>query len=270
VQSDGAQRSRSSSIADNPKWGAPAVATAKGADGAFTEGWRKRCAAFYRRIIPSHVAESRIVFLTTPADLEDFVRGLRQNSVDVSDVAYVCIVEPIANLYDIVEFLTMLRERLPDHAKILTANFNWLLSPLFRLASTLGLNREGPFDNFCRDKDLLSFFDLTGWECSKQIRRYILPVPVPLLGTLIDDFFVQLPYANILRASTFSIARKQGGISHAGHFSVSILIPCRNEQGNIRAAVMRTQHGRHRARDSEVPGRVSRAEDPAGPGARPG
>lgn len=234
------RQARSGSIADNPKWGAPPVAVSSGVDGVLTDGWRKRCAQFYRRIIPAHVEEHRIVFLTSPSELASFVQALRQDTLDLSGVEYVCIVEPIANLYDIVEFLSLLREKLPDHAKIFTANFNWLLSPLFRLSAALGLNRKGPFDNFCRDKDLLSFFDLSGWESAKQIRRYVLPVPIPIIGRLIDDVFVQLPFANVLRASTFSIVRKKGRNSGAAQHSVSILVPCRNEQGNVRAAVTRT------------------------------
>ncbi|HKP61991.1 MAG TPA: glycosyltransferase family 2 protein, partial [Polyangiales bacterium] len=227
-------------IADNPKWGAPPVAMSKDPDGRLTAGWRRRCAEYYRRIIPAHVPAGRVIFLTTPEELAQFVSELRQEKIDVSEVEYVCIVEPIANLYDIVEFLSLLRDRLPAHAKLITANFNWLMSPLFKVASSLGVSRRGPFNNFCRDKDLLSFFDMSGWECSKEVRRYILPVPVPVIGKLIDDFFIQLPYMNVLRASAFFVARKKGSATHAQHFSVSILIPCRNEEGNIRAAVVRT------------------------------
>lgn len=207
-------------------------------DGFFTDSWRKRCIEFYETAIPSHISKDNQLFLTTPNDFMSFIKKTKYSDDDISHIEYLCIVEPIADLYDIIEFFTLLLDKLPDHAKVLYTNFNWQWSPLFRISGLLGISRNRPFGNYYRIKDMNCFLEMSGWENVKNIRRYILPVNIPLISTILDDFLVRLPLLNFLAANTFFVARKSSEITYED-CSTTVLIPCKNEEENIEAAAKR-------------------------------
>jgi hypothetical protein len=228
----------SRSILKNPKLKQEASIQIGAREGIITALWRKRIIDFYKSIIPSHIDESRQVWLTTPQEIVDFSEKLKDVEYDMSSLEYVCIVETIADIYDIIDFFTRLNNKLPDNTKILYSNFNWAWAPLFRIAGILGFTRNRTFGNFVRDEDLNCFLDMSGWENVKRMKRYILPIKLPLLSTFFDNFLVRLPIFKNLAVNTFFIARKRSEGKAEDH-SVTVMIPCKNEEDNIEAAVKR-------------------------------
>lgn len=226
------------SILENPKLNQEVSLQLGARDGIITSLWRKRVISFYNSIIPSHIDKSRQLWLKTPREILNFTEKLKNNQLDLSTVEYVCIVETIADIYDIIDFFTRLRKKLPDNARIFCSNFNWKWAPLFRISGLLGFSRDRAFGNFVRDDDLNFFLDMSGWESVKQMKRYILPLYVPIIGTFFDNFLVRLPILKWLAVNTFLIARKRGEGNYGEH-SVTVLIPCKNEEDNIEGAVKR-------------------------------
>jgi glycosyltransferase involved in cell wall biosynthesis len=72
----------------------------------------------------------------------------------------------------------------------------------------------------------------------------LFPVGIPLLSGLINRFLARLPVINALTLNHFIVARPLFG--PRDEMSVTILVPCRNEKGNIEQAITRTPvFGRH-------------------------
>jgi hypothetical protein len=226
------------SILENPKDNQEASLQLRAKDGNITHLWRERIINFYRSMIPSHINEDGQLWLKTPQDIADFTEKLNDPDYDLSMIEYVCIVETIADIYDIIDFFSRLKKKLPDNARVLYSNFNWAWAPLFRIAGVLGFSRNRAYGNFVQDGDLNCFLDMSGWENVKKMKRYILPVKVPYISAFLDDFFVRLPLLKNFAVNTFFVARKRAEGEAEDH-SVTVLIPCKNEEDNIEAAVKR-------------------------------
>ncbi len=113
----------------------------------------------------------------------------------------------------------------------------WLF-PL-RLAVNVGLVSPQPLSNWLSHDDLFNLLELAGWEVVCFERLQLLPFDVPLLTPLFNGMLVKLP---VLRhfGITFAItARPRRAPSLAGETGCSVVVPARNEAGNIRAALER-------------------------------
>jgi len=77
-------------------------------------------------------------------------------------------------------------------------------------------------------------------------RLFLLPKRIPLLSTLINDFLARLPGLRRLCMMQVIVARIQSEPIAEDDVTVSVVVPCRNEAGNIQSAVERIPHmGRH-------------------------
>ena len=72
----------------------------------------------------------------------------------------------------------------------------------------------------------------------KTERRLLLPIRIPFLSVLANKFLAYLPLVNKLCLCHYVVARPREGAT-TSVFSTTIVIPCRNERGNIEAAVQR-------------------------------
>src|SRR5690606_31678276 len=89
--------------------------------------------------------------------------------------------------------------------------------------------------------DVRNLLTLSGFDCYRETRRMLLPVNIPLLSPLINKFFAKLPLLRLLCINTFSFAKPVGtAAENVNHkYSVSIVIPARNESGNIENGLLR-------------------------------
>ena len=86
--------------------------------------------------------------------------------------------------------------------------------------------------------DVENFLDLTGFETVKKEWRVLLPTNFIGLGYLVNNWVATLPFIRKLCLRHYLIARLTP-IQSSGEHSVTVLIPCRNEKGNIEEAVKR-------------------------------
>ena len=117
-----------------------------------------------------------------------------------------------------------------------------LWRPLLALATALGLRAEHPACNWLSSTDMRNMLHLAGWEVVKQQGRLLMTLPCFGLEKIVNRFVA--PVLSQLTLTVFQVARPiQSALSEK---SVSVVIPARNESGNIEAAVRRTPRlGRH-------------------------
>src|SRR5262249_39089200 len=86
--------------------------------------------------------------------------------------------------------------------------------------------------------DFLNLMDLADFEVISQEQRQLLPRRWLGLGPFINRYIAPLPGIRKLCLRTYLVGRPV--MQFAGRtFSASILIPCRNERGNIENAILR-------------------------------
>lgn len=113
-----------------------------------------------------------------------------------------------------------------------------LWEPLLALAERLGLKMpQGPL-NYLSSTDIANLMDLAGWQPVKRERRQLVPFGSLGVGSAINRWLAPLPLIRQVNLRSYIIGRPDG-IRPATPPSVSVVVPCRNERGNIEAAVRR-------------------------------
>lgn len=115
----------------------------------------------------------------------------------------------------------------------------WAL-PL-RLAEKMRMTRRRLRQNWLTVEDLSNLLTLSGFEVIRQWKEVLWPVRTPLVNHLCNKYLVKLFPFKHLALTNFLIARPEPAPRH-GHDepTVSVIVPARNEAGNIEQIVART------------------------------
>lgn len=136
---------------------------------------------------------------------------------------------------------TLERLRTAAHARTrlhLTSLNNLWRSPL-RLAEATGAVMPQPPSAWLAHPDLINLLELSGWEVVRMERLQLLPLNVPLLASLCNRFLVRMPLLRHFGVTVAITARPRMAPALSGPVSCSVVVPARNESGNIRAALER-------------------------------
>ena len=148
------------------------------------------------------------------------------------------ILSETANLAaDIQQIFQSLQSVSHQETRLIINVYNILWGPLIWLATRFGWRNHQPESNWLSKADIAGMLALSGWELICSESRILCPVSLLGLEKLINRFLA--PLFPSLCLSLFLVARpvpQQPGRKQ----SVSVVIPARNEAGNIAAAVART------------------------------
>ncbi|MEK7767412.1 MAG: glycosyltransferase family 2 protein, partial [bacterium] len=114
-----------------------------------------------------------------------------------------------------------------------------LWEPLIQLGDRLRLKQRQAYRNWLSLTDVVNLMHLTGFEVIRTGTRTLLPVWIPFVSHVINRVLAVLPGLRHLCVTTFVVARLSP-TRRADTDSCSVIIPCRNEAGNIAGAVART------------------------------
>jgi len=116
--------------------------------------------------------------------------------------------------------------------------YSSLWSPILTVAKALGLRGRTPPSNWLSLPDISNMLELAGWQPLEAQPRILLPVDVPVLGTLLNRFLAPvLPWFCL---TCFCVARPRPPLRREREYTVSVIVPARNESGNIEAILRRT------------------------------
>ncbi len=120
----------------------------------------------------------------------------------------------------------------------LIVNFqNTLWRPMLSVARALGWKAPQPQNSWLASSDVLNLLRLAGWAPVCKHGRILLPFRALGLGTFINRWFA--PFLQWFCLTVFFVARREQ-VEGRKALTVSVVIPARNEAGNIPAAVART------------------------------
>lgn len=158
---------------------------------------------------------------------------------------YIILSDTIGSLEDIETALSRLHRLCTPSTRIVIAYYSTFWQPVLWLAERLGLRMPQPPVNFIRDTDFLNILELADFEEIRVEKRQFVPRSLLGIGRLINRYIAPLPLINRLCLRTYLVARSRR-VPPQADLSTTVLIPCRNEKGNIRAAVERLpKFGRH-------------------------
>ncbi|MEC7276635.1 MAG: glycosyltransferase family 2 protein [Bdellovibrionota bacterium] len=138
--------------------------------------------------------------------------------------------------YDIQTYLEELYKKSSRSTRIVCVLYNYYLSALFSLATSMGI-RKGPLPKtFITQVDLENICRLSGYEICYEKNIVHLPFSLLGIGTLINKFLSLIPFVKHFTLLSVAVLRP---VKEAQKKSLSILVPARNEKGNIENAVKR-------------------------------
>jgi SAM-dependent methyltransferase len=151
---------------------------------------------------------------------------------------YVVMSDLLGNLLDIQQALANVRSACNEETRLVLTFHGILWEPGLRLAQRLRLKSPQLHHNWLSPGDIENFASLCDLEIVRFDQRVLLPRRIPLLAALVNRFVAPLPGFRWLCLLNLVVLRLRPQ-APARELSVSIVIPCRNEKGNIRPAIER-------------------------------
>lgn len=146
---------------------------------------------------------------------------------------YVVMQDLLGSLDDIwLAFRNLHKVTRPETRLVITA-YNPLWEPLLNLAQAAGLKGRDPSQNWLAMADIENLLYLNGYEPVKKGYRFLLPFYIPLVSAFFNRFLAKMPLLKDLGLIQFIIARETPSRPKAKEYSVSVMVPCRDEAGNM-------------------------------------
>ncbi len=150
----------------------------------------------------------------------------------------IVISDSIGALDDVEATLDSLHALSARDMRLIIAYYSWFWQPLVALAERVGLKMPQPPQNRLGPDDIANLLALTDFEVIKRDWRMLMPYSLFGLGWLVNHTIATLPVIRRLCLRHYLVARSK---RHAGYekLSTSVVIPARNEKGNIENAIKR-------------------------------
>ena len=152
------------------------------------------------------------------------------------DFDFVIISDTIGMVEDIDAMLHNLHRLFSPSTRLIVAYFSPFWGPLLNLATRIGWRMPQPNVSFISSTDFHNIMDLSEFEVIRSEGRQLVPFKMFGLGRLINRFVAPLPLLRRLCLRTYLVGRSLQKLDCKDD-SVSIIIPCRNERGNIERAI---------------------------------
>ena len=125
----------------------------------------------------------------------------------------------------------------PD-TRLIISYHSWRWQPILSLGEKIGLKMPSVEMNWLSTKDTMGFLQLADFESVKREWRQLIPYRLFGLGSVINKIIGTLPIIRRLCLRNYVVARpvREAGLVNP---STTVLIPCRNEKGNIENAIIR-------------------------------
>lgn len=154
------------------------------------------------------------------------------------DIDYIIVSDLITSLWDVQAFFRKVRSYVNPRTKIIISSYNYLWEPMLKLGEILGMKAKQPLQNWLSYSDIENVLKLENFEIIKVERKLLFPKYIPIVNLVFNKFLANLPWISNLDLIKFISARPV--YSEPKEFSVSIVVPARNEKGNMENAVKRT------------------------------
>lgn len=153
---------------------------------------------------------------------------------------YVVMSDCIGELTDISLAFRNLQKVTSPESRLVITYFNALWEPILRLGERLGLKMPQNHQNWLSINDIENLMGLNGFEVINKGYRLLFPRNIPIISTILNKVIANIPFFRSLCLVIYLVARPcKETLKSPQKYSVSVVVPCRNEKGNIRAAVER-------------------------------
>jgi SAM-dependent methyltransferase len=171
-------------------------------------------------------------FLQGDVEDIDFIKNIK-GPFDV-----VILSDTIGYLDDCEETFSNLHLLCNKDTRIIISFHSWRWEPILKLGEKLGQRMPSVEMNWLSTEDTVNLLNLADFELVKREWRQLIPFRLFGLGSFINRFIGSLPLIRHLSLRNYIVARPMRKTEMKDP-SATVLIPCRNEKGNIENAIKR-------------------------------
>lgn len=178
----------------------------------------------------------------------DFMIGDAEDLQHNEKYDYIILSDLIGHLDDVWMAIRELKKVTTPSTRIFITHYNYFWDVFVDLAEKLGLKMKQHYLNWLSLDSIENILNLNGYEVIKKGYRILLPVYIPVISKLMNRYIAQLPFIRRLCLMEYLVAREKEEVitQLQRQYSCSVIIPCRDEAGNIEGAVLRTPNmGKH-------------------------
>ncbi|EEF58503.1 glycosyltransferase [Pedosphaera parvula] len=151
---------------------------------------------------------------------------------------YIILSDLVNDLPDVQGVLEHLKKVSHSGTRLVLNFFNNLWRPILGGAEKMGAKAPTLLQNWLSLDDMTNLLHLAGWEGIRTETRLLWPAGTPLVAPLINRWIA--PFLPHFCVTVVVVARLKSQPDSRPQYKCSVVIPARNEAGNIEAAVQRT------------------------------
>ena len=171
----------------------------------------------------------------------NFIVGDAENLLIDKKFDFVIMSDLVGHLTDVWQVFRNLNNITNSDTRIVVTYFNHLWEPILTLAEKLKLKIPQHCQNWLSLDDIENLLNLNNYEVIKRGSRLLLPKHIPVISDFVNRYIAKLPILRKLCLIQYIIAKeKDGRFQSAENYSCSVIIPCKDEVGNIEDLVKRT------------------------------
>jgi SAM-dependent methyltransferase len=157
------------------------------------------------------------------------------HSFELDETFDVILLSDLVNdLWDVQTVLERLRPLTTPRTRIIVNSYSRLWELPLALAGKMGLAKPNLYQNWLTVEDVSNLLRLAEFDVVRHWEEILLPLPVPLIEALLNRFVVKIWPFNSLALTNFILARpKEQPQRPEKEPMVSVIVPARNEAGNI-------------------------------------
>jgi len=154
---------------------------------------------------------------------------------------FILISDTIGYFHDIQKYLESIHFFCKPETRIIISYFSPIWHPILSLSEKIGLKMPNLNPPLFASSDLKNFLEISDYQTIKVEKKILFPLSLFGLGRLINRFIANLPFINHLCLRQYLISRSTKFVKENQYNSVSIIIPCKNEFGNIKTGLRRIE-----------------------------
>jgi len=155
---------------------------------------------------------------------------------------YIILSDLLNDVWDVQELLVRLKPACHGETRIICNFFSQLWKGPLNFVRGMGLANKTLPQNWLTREDMANLFYLAGYDVFRSWSEFLCPVNIPLLAGFFNKYLAKIWPFRLFDLANFLIARPQSSVRAAWVQTpptVSVLVPARNEAGNIETILKR-------------------------------
>jgi len=151
---------------------------------------------------------------------------------------YIILIGNVHYENDVQTFLVKIKEICKPSTRFIFIYYSSLWKPFLQFLTFLNLRRKTAEQNWISHDDIDNLLRLSDYELVKKENKILCPIYIPLLSYILNRFFAPIIFFRFFALLNIAIAKPLNKTRQSQH-SVSIVIPARNEAGNIEKLLLK-------------------------------